>query len=228
MYGKTFSKMYQGSMVGAGCHVFAVWGFCISCADPEAHTVDLNPKLLATILGDTEERINEAIAYLAKPDPNSHCQEHQGARLVHQTGYEYFLVTHEQYRNMKNNEELRAYFRETKRAQRMSKNVQDSPKTPAYAYASEDGDTKGKITSDFDAFWTAYPRKTGKKAAFKAWRKATDKPALDVIIKAIEARKQTEQWRKDHGQFIPHPATWLNQGRWDDEVAPISKPRIVV
>lgn len=27
---------------------------------------------------------------------------------------------------------------------------------------------------------------------------------------------QNEQWRKDNGQYIPNPATWLNQGRWDD------------
>ena len=28
------------------------------------------------------------------------------------------------------------------------------------------------------------------------------------------------QWQRDNGQYIPHPATWLNQGRWDDELTP--------
>ena len=30
--------------------------------------------------------------------------------------------------------------------------------------------------------------------------------------------KQTEQWKKDNGKFIPYPATWLNQERWTDEI----------
>jgi hypothetical protein len=72
----------------------------------------------------------------------------------------------------------------------------------------------------FVAFWNAYPKKVGKKAAFLAWGRAKDKPALDAILKAVEAQKQSADWRKDGGQFIPNPATWLNQGRWDDEAAP--------
>ncbi len=35
---------------------------------------------------------------------------------------------------------------------------------------------------------------------------------------AIEVQKQSEQWTKDNGRFIPNPATWLNQGRWEDEL----------
>lgn len=34
---------------------------------------------------------------------------------------------------------------------------------------------------------------------------------------ALEAAKKCDQWRKDNGQFIPYPATWLNQERWEDE-----------
>ena len=43
-------------------------------------------------------------------------------------------------------------------------------------------------------------------------------PPLPTILAAIEAQKKSEQWVKDGGQYIPHPATWLNQGRWDDQV----------
>jgi hypothetical protein len=37
------------------------------------------------------------------------------------------------------------------------------------------------------------------------------------MVAALERQGQWPQWRKDGGQFIPHPATWLNQGRWADE-----------
>lgn len=77
---------------------------------------------------------------------------------------------------------------------------------------------------DFDAFWGAYPRKTGKKAAFKAWQNAKDKPPLPDILKAVAAQAATDQWRKDRGQFVPMPSTWLNQGRWADEIPVAAAP----
>jgi hypothetical protein len=129
MYGKIFQRMYQGSMVGAGSDVFAVWGYCISNADPESHLVELNPVLLATIIGTPVPAVEAAIRYLTSPDANSHNTEYGGARMVRQTGYSYLVVSHEQYRNMQNNEELRAYYREAQRKHRMSKNVKDMSKT---------------------------------------------------------------------------------------------------
>ena len=70
----------------------------------------------------------------------------------------------------------------------------------------------------FETFWEAYPKKQGKKAAEKAFERANvDDELLGVMLKAIEKAKQTAQWRREGGQFIPYPATWLNQGRWEDE-----------
>lgn len=78
-------------------------------------------------------------------------------------------------------------------------------------------DPAGVCVDDFNLFWQAYPKKVGKEAARKAWQKATGKPALADILRTVELSKQTEQWKKERGQFIPNPATWLNQGRWSDE-----------
>lgn len=69
----------------------------------------------------------------------------------------------------------------------------------------------------FEIFWNAYPRKVGKGAAEKAFKK--HKPGgdlLETMLKAISAQKRSEQWQRDGGQFIPYPATWLNQRRWED------------
>ena len=79
-------------------------------------------------------------------------------------------------------------------------------------------DLKSTICADeFEEFWKWYPKKIGKKDAYRAWQKAKDKPNLETILKAIAVAKQSEQWTKDNGQFIPNPSTWLNQGRWTDE-----------
>lgn len=70
----------------------------------------------------------------------------------------------------------------------------------------------------FDEFWAAYPRKIGKDAARKAFeRRKVGKAVLADMLRAIQAQKATPQWLRDAGQFIPHPTTWLNEGRWQDE-----------
>lgn len=83
--------------------------------------------------------------------------------------------------------------------------------------------TPGSVTSrtrgeaGFERFWAAYPRKVGKGDARKAFDRAIrkiegpDPPAL--LLAALERVKST--WTDS--QFIPHPATWLNGERWNDE-----------
>ena len=68
----------------------------------------------------------------------------------------------------------------------------------------------------FEKFWSAYPRKEGKQKAKAAFEKVN--VPLDVLLNAIEQQKESAQWSKDNGQFIPHPTTWLNGKRWEDEV----------
>jgi hypothetical protein len=76
------------------------------------------------------------------------------------------------------------------------------------------------LASGFEDFWKAYPRRIGKRAAEKAWERAEGKPPLEQILAAIAKQKQSEQWTKEGGRFIPHPTTWINQGRWDDGIVP--------
>jgi hypothetical protein len=81
----------------------------------------------------------------------------------------------------------------------------------------------------FETFWTSYPRRVGKQAAWRAWRKLPrDAPALAVLVAAVAAQRTWPEWQRDGGRYIPHPATWLTQGRWADEptsVVPGRHPR---
>ena len=74
----------------------------------------------------------------------------------------------------------------------------------------------------FDEFWFAYPKKVGKGEAKKLWAKLKVNGRLPSVLSAIAAQKSTAQWQKEGGQFIPLPATWLRQGRWDDEVQQVT------
>ena len=80
------------------------------------------------------------------------------------------------------------------------------------------GKVRDIYMSDFEEFWKEYPRKIGKGKASESWKKIKNRPSLEEILKSLEKQKKCQQWKKDGGQYIPHPATWLNQGRWDDEV----------
>ena len=72
--------------------------------------------------------------------------------------------------------------------------------------------------SDFETFWAAYPKKVAKRAAIKAFEKLkADDALLETIIQALGKAKQSADWTKEHGRYIPNPATWLNGARWEDE-----------
>lgn len=75
----------------------------------------------------------------------------------------------------------------------------------------------------FADFWSAYPKKVGKGAAEKAWEKA--KADLSLVLAAIKTQADSDQWRKDGGQFIPNPATWISQRRWEDGVTVTAEPK---
>nr|DAO14616.1 MAG TPA: replisome organizer [Caudoviricetes sp.] len=66
--------------------------------------------------------------------------------------------------------------------------------------------------ADFESFWKVYPKKVAKKEAFKAFKKI--KTPVSILIDAVEKQKKSDQWTRDHGQYIPYPTTWLNQERW--------------
>lgn len=90
--------------------------------------------------------------------------------------------------------------------------------TPRASLADDGGE-------HFKTFWSAYPKKAGKDAAKKAFAKRKfDEQAFAKVMAALNEQKASEQWQKDGGQFIPHPATWLNQGRFEDEIGSGAAP----
>ncbi len=83
----------------------------------------------------------------------------------------------------------------------------------------------GKVTNTydqtkFDRFWLEYPNKKSKKKAEQVWRRINPDDALfEIIMAGLSKAKASSQWKKDSGEFVPHPTTWLHQERWNDEVS---------
>lgn len=115
-------------------------------------------------------------------------------------------------------------------AKQISSKYQAQCKQPESKPQPEEGSRKKEVGSKevgvspqsppagaaFDLFWHAYPRKVGKDAAKKAFSRV--KEPVETLLAAIERQKCGRQWQENGGQYIPNPATWLNQGRWQDEV----------
>ena len=77
---------------------------------------------------------------------------------------------------------------------------------------------QGDLEPQFNLFWSFYPRKVGKAAAKKAYAKALKAVGSKVIFDGVE--RLAADPNLPSKDFIPHPATWLNEGRWEDEPYP--------
>lgn len=112
--------------------------------------------------------------------------------------------------------------------------------TPAHAHEDQNtsevdhpGPKKLTLDESFVLFWEAYPRKVGREKALKSWKSINPSTGkVLTILKAVENQGPTFEraiaQAKDEGKpkkhYIPHPTTWLNQGRWDDEIDDIGEP----
>lgn len=83
----------------------------------------------------------------------------------------------------------------------------------------------------FEKFWKLYPlrKRAGKGAAEKAWDKIKfPAETFEKIKEALSWQIKSSDWLNDNGKYIPMPATYLNQRRWEDESkykksAPVTK-----
>lgn len=94
-------------------------------------------------------------------------------------------------------------------------------------HSIKDTHIEGYIDQDpssesFTSFWKQYPKKVGKTTAQNAWRKLLPSKVLQTqILEALEKHKRSRQWTDESGRYIPNPATWINQKRWEDELAEV-------
>ena len=120
---------------------------------------------------------------------------------------------HKNEEGRRKNEELRVKNEE----QRNKSEEEEQENTP-----SPEGD---EGAGGFEDFWLIYPRKQGKQDARKAWEKLAPNGELLFRIQAsVLAQKQSGQWTREGGRYIPLPATWLNGRRWEDEAGPAPEP----
>lgn len=147
VFGKHFASMYEGSMVGAGAVVFAVMGYVIANAKPDktiGMQVELNPKLLSFILGESQQAIEKAIDKLCAPDPNSRSPEKEGRRLIKVGTFSYEVVNGAKYRAIRDEDARRRQNREAQ-ARYRAKKSKPSPGLTSYTIANNAGASQKQL-----------------------------------------------------------------------------------
>ncbi len=235
-YTKLFSSILASTIWREDMETRIVWITLLAMAGKDG-VAEASVPGLADFARVSVEGTRAALVKLMSPDEDSRSKEFEGRRIEAVDGG-WLLLNHAKYRAKLGEIERREYKRLKQahyREQQMStvdkcgqrspnvdtvdtiqkqkqihkqKQVQDVPAVPA-------------VDDGFDAFWQGYPKKVGKGDAAKIWRIL--RPSLDLqatITAAVSAQRSCRQWLKDDGQFIPNPATWLRQKRWDDTPDP--------
>lgn len=103
-----------------------------------------------------------------------------------------------------------------------SKEPSKEPSIPC----SPQGPASPTVLDGFAEWWTEYPRKVGKPKAISAYKTAVARKHVDPADLLAGLRRWAAYWRaKNEPEFIPHPTTWLNQERYNDEPPPLPKAR---
>lgn len=101
------------------------------------------------------------------------------------------------------------------------------PKIPRGDVGVEKNETDS-LDESFEKFWKKYPKQISKLNALKAWKRLNpNEEMVCLIMSALEQHKQTHQWQKEEGRYIPAPAKWINGRRWEDvlTVTSVGKPQ---
>ena len=250
MYNKLFSKIVDSTIWLQPTPTRIVWVTFLAVMDEDGFVALASVPNVARRAAVTLDEATAAIASLEAPDPDSSDPAHEGRRIERVPGG-WMVLNAEKYGDIVTRAVSRERTRERVRRHRdrAKGSPCNAPVTPRNADVTQsdtdtdsDTDEKHVLTTalattrsstgarlmhvlPFEDFWRVYPRKVGKQAALAVWTRLNpDQALIDRIMHAVEQQTNSEQWLKDGGQFIPHPRTWLAQGRWDDQ--PVVLPQM--
>lgn len=250
-FGKLFSSITESSIWCEPHGTVRVWITFIAKADRHGRLMAALPGL-ARLANVTLEECRAAIATLEGPDEFSRTPDYDGRRIEPIPGG-WRLLNHAKYRDMRDEESRREQNREAQARHReklkkmgvdvpgedttpgddVSKLADSKPdvsaERPESAHADADAEVEAKelkntaqpAATRFPEFWEAYPKKKGKKLAAARWKSGKFDRIADVLIADVKKRDEEDDgWLRG---YVPDASTYLNQERWEDELAKPTK-----
>lgn len=246
-YTKLFSSIVTSTIWTEDDKTRILWITMLAISDQHGEVHASIPGL-ARIAGLSVEDCEMALGKFLSPDEYSRTKDFEGKRIAEIPGG-WELLNHAKYRRIaskidkdESNAARQARHREREKERNASvthsnasvthemdkqKQKQDT-NTEAEASTPKAPNRRKRVTrvalecEAFKEFWSAYPRKEAPANAEKAWVNNGCAALLPKILVAIRAAKITDQWTRESGRWIPHPATWLNRRSWEDELLPRS------
>jgi hypothetical protein len=227
VYGKIFESIYDGTLAEDWRALITFQQMIILC-DSDG-VVDMTPTAISRRTGIPIEHIKAGIEILEAEDPHSRTADHNGKRILRidpdrPWGWE--LVNHEKYRSMRSQEDRKEYMRnymKERRAVEKNEENQESSKQEKLTKANSKqslaplANTYASVSvCRFIDFINVYPRKEKKSDAEKIWKRKKLDHLADLIIEDVKKRIESHvPW---HDGYIPHPTSYLNGKRWEDDI----------
>ena len=221
---KLYNQIITSSIWSEDDKVRIMWITMLAAADAKGYVSGTIPGMAAIARMNLQDA-ERSIEVLCSPDKYSRSSENEGRRIEPVDGG-WIILNYAKYRAKRDPEIRRKQNREAQARYRSKQKVSNSkprvsqckPKTEDRRQSTPYNPPKG-MKETFNKFWNIYPKKIGKKEASKSWEKLNpDGELISQIMTALEQQKKTSQWNREEGRFIPLPATWLNQERWNDEI----------
>mgnify|MGYP002697679600 CR=1 FL=1 len=173
-------------------------------------TIPYNDKMLSTITDTNIDIVRSAI----KVFKDLQLLEIQDDQTIHMLQTKQMLGTETEWAAKK-----RIYREKQRLLLDQNETIKDNVRQEKEKELDIELDKDYKTLDRFDVFWKSYPKKIGKQKCHRWFKnhKVTDNLVKQMLM-TLDLQKKTQQWKKQNGQFIPHPYTWLNQGRWEDEI----------
>jgi hypothetical protein len=239
MYSKIFASMYDGTL-----RTRSPWEATVTLQQllilSDSHgQVDMTPEAIALRTGIPLEIIRKGIVALEVPDPDSRLPNEEGRRIVRidpRRDWGWKIVNFIHYRDLKSENDRREYQKNLMRERRAKEkadreqastvsavSIVSGPLAPVSNVRTHKTQTKTKTNTfgqpdGFPEFYSAYPRRVARREAERAWSKLNPNGDLRRRIHAaLEIQRRSIDWTKDGGKYVPYPASWLNDRRWEDE-----------
>ena len=242
MYNKLFTKILDSSIWMEPVSTRIVWITFLAAMDENGFVQFASIPNVAHRAVVSLDEASKAVVTLEAPDANSSDPDNDGRRIERVPGG-WMVLNANKYRSLVTREIIKEQTKDRVRRFRDAKDgnavkrTGNAPVTHSNAPVTHsnhlvtpsDTDTKAKdntcaeppsaglVPEGFAEFWELYPRKSDRKRAMSVWKQIPLKDHSAIMANVSGRMRSDESWTKGEGKFIPHPTTYLNGRRWEDE-----------